>query len=456
MSSILPNDLINSLKGNPDFDYKAFVSLHDKEEKTSSIRFNPLKSISIDDYNIEGKVPWCNDAYYLKERPKFTLDPLFHSGCYYSQEASSMFVDYAIRKLGLNSISGIKALDLCAAPGGKSTLINSALNTNSLLVSNELIKSRVNILTQNMVRWGRSNIVISNNDPSAFSRLPGFFDFMLVDAPCSGSGMFHKDHSAIGEWSLANVKLCSERQKRILAQSLATLKSGGYLFYSTCSYSKEENEDIVDWLIDEFNFESINLDVDKNWSITESLSDIHNAISYRFYPHLLNGEGFFFSVLKRKDDQESFSMKKVKSEKSNIPIHLALDWVDMSNHIGFMQNSYLHVFPDVFENDLFALKKSLYLKNAGIEVGEVKGKELIPSHDLALSNIVLDSIQSIDLSLDQAVNFLRKENISNDINVNNLRGWVLMKYKNINIGWIKAMPNRINNYYPKEIRIWNL
>jgi len=455
MSNILPNDLLSLLKGDPSFDYEAFIAIHNKEEKTSSIRINPVKNFQIADYVIESAIPWCEHAYYLKTRPVFTLDPLFHSGCYYSQESSSMFLDYLTRKLNLH-LEPIKALDLCAAPGGKSTLLNSALHDDSLLVANEIIKSRVNILTTNLVRWGNSNTVVSNNDPSAFGRLPGYFDLMVVDAPCSGSGMFHKDHSAIDEWSLANVKLCSERQQRILGQSLSALKTGGYLFYSTCSYSNEENEDIVDWLINEFEMESVAVEVDASWGISVTTSKLHQATGYRFYPHLLKGEGFFCAVLRKKEEQDTFSMKKIKKEKNVAPQHIAQEWVNAERHYSFLQHNFLHVFPKQNEQDLQALQSVLYLKNAGTEIGELKGKTLVPSHDLALSNLVRADLPHIDLELDQAQNYLRKEQLPSSVNPENLSGWILARYKGTNLGWIKAMPNRINNYYPKEIRIWNL
>lgn len=457
MSNILPNDLINSLKGNPAFDYEAFTAIHEKEEKTTSIRFNPDKIDNIGKLQVDaaGSIPWCENAYYLKERPIFTLDPLFHSGCYYSQEASSMFIDYVMRRLDLNK-DAIKALDLCAAPGGKSTLLNSYLRSDCLLVSNEIIKARVNILSDNLIRWGNPNVVVTNNDPSAFGRLPGYFDLMVVDAPCSGSGMFHKDHSAIDEWSLANVKLCSERQQRILGQSLSTLRQGGYLFYSTCSYSKEENEKIVDWLIDEFDMEAINIDIPAEWGITVSASDLHKAPCYRFYPHLLKGEGFFLAVLRKKGAQSSFSMKKVKKEKNPAPQDIASKWINSEGLYTFLHKDTLHVFPTKYEHDLQALQNVLYIKNAGTEIGTLKGKEFIPEHDLALSTLIREDIPSIALNLEQAQNYLRKEPLPIEVNTENLKGWVLVRYSNVNLGWIKAMPNRINNYYPKEIRIANL
>lgn len=455
MSNKLPIDLIDHLKEDPHFNYEAFVAIHDKEEKTSSIRFNDRKLVNKELYDIDKEIPWCTNGYYLKKRPVFTLDPLFHAGCYYSQEASSMFLDLAIRQLNLDK-EAIKALDLCAAPGGKSTLVNSALNGDSLLVANEIIKSRVNILQENLMKWGNPNVVVANNDPSAFGRLPGYFDLMVVDAPCSGSGMFHKDHDAIDEWSLANVKLCSERQKRILAAALPALKQDGYLFYSTCSYSRDENEDILDWIIDEFGFESISVEIKEEWSIDLTNSLKHSAAGYRFYPHKVGGEGFFFAVLKKKDEQSSFSMKRVKMEKNPAPQQIAKEWVNADGLYTFQHNDNLHIFPKAYEQDLAALRNVLYLKNAGTAIGKLTGKELIPNHDLALSTRIKSDIQSIDLDLEDALNFLRKETLQADVNVDNLKGWVLMRYMNVNLGWIKAMPNRINNYYPKELRIVNL
>src|SRR5690606_4280290 len=240
MSNFLPNSLIQRLGVNPTFDKDAFIAAHEDGNQITSIRLNPFKPTELDFYLSE-QVQWCDRGYYLANRPQFTLDPLFHAGAYYVQEASSMFIAHIIQTLGLDK-EALFAADVCAAPGGKSTLLNSYLHPNSLLLSNEIIKSRSIILQENLTRWGASNVVVSNNDPSAFRRLPGFFDLLLVDAPCSGSGMFRKDEDAIDEWSEANVKLCSERQQRILSEVLTALKTNGYLIYSTCSYSQEENE----------------------------------------------------------------------------------------------------------------------------------------------------------------------------------------------------------------------
>lgn len=452
MSNRLPNDLINRLKNELPNDWQEFVNLHDTEAKTNSVRFNPLKPIDKANFAIASPVPWCDRGYYLAQRPVFTLDPYFHAGCYYSQEASSMFLQHAIQQLGLDQ-QPLKALDLCAAPGGKSTLMISALHPDSFLLSNEIIKSRAKILAENIVRWGYPNVAVTNNDPSAFKHLPGYFDFIMVDAPCSGSGMFHKDHAAIDEWSLANVKLCSERQQRILANSMSSLAEGGVLFYSTCSYSREENEDIVDWLVEEFGMEPLTLEVNSEWGIEQTQSTKHGAAGYRFYPHKVRGEGFFFAALRKSVPQPGFSYKRDKGEKNNAPKDVAERWLDMAGLYAFQHQENLHVFPQRYEQDLNALQRVLYFKEAGTMIGKLVKKELIPSHDLAMSVRILDTLPQIELDREVALQYLHKDALDSSINPQGLTGWVLVTYGGANLGWIKAMPNRINNYYPKEARI---
>jgi 16S rRNA C967 or C1407 C5-methylase (RsmB/RsmF family) len=250
----LPGKFLESLQGIEGFDKDAFVKVHESDVQVTSIRVNPWKaanssivngelsigesfnlSASNDGENqnetsihhsrfiIHEKVPWSQFGFYLKERPSFTFDPFFHAGRYYVQEASSMFLEQAFKQL-IDLSKPIKVLDLCAAPGGKSTHIQSLISTESLLVSNEIIRSRNNILVDNVIKWGSTNVIVSNNDPSSFQKLEGYFDVMVVDAPCSGSGLFRKDEEAIDEWSLNNVQLCSQRQQRILADALPTLK----------------------------------------------------------------------------------------------------------------------------------------------------------------------------------------------------------------------------------------
>ena len=248
--------------------------------------------------NQSGTVQWSSNGFYLQKRPSFTLDPLFHAGAYYVQEASSMFLEEALKQT-VDLSQPIKILDLCAAPGGKSTLIQSVINNESLLVSNEVIKTRVNILSENITKWGAANVIVTNNDAKDFQRLPNYFDVIVVDAPCSGSGLFRKDREAISEWSEQNVHLCSQRQQRILADVLPALKEDGVLIYSTCSYSEEEDEQIADWLVEEFKVQSLKFKVEEEWGIVETQSSKQNASGYRFYPDKVKGEGFFIAVFKK-------------------------------------------------------------------------------------------------------------------------------------------------------------
>ncbi|WP_437920108.1 methyltransferase RsmF C-terminal domain-like protein [Sphingobacterium sp. LRF_L2] len=455
MSNFLPNELVKRLSEDKAFDTEAFIEVHEKSDRITSIRLNSRKKV-VASFPRMNDIPWCDKGYYLTDRPIFTLDPLYHGGSYYVQEASSMFIAHILKELGLVNRS-VKALDLCAAPGGKSTLINSYLGEDSLVVCNEVIKSRANILMDTMARWGTANVVVTNNDPSAFGRLPGYFDLLVVDAPCSGSGMFRKDSDAIDEWSLANVKLCSDRQKRILAESLSSLVSKGYLIYSTCSYSAEENEELLDWVCSTYDFESVRIDIDPVWGIEETLSAKSNAFGYRFYPHKLGGEGFFVGVLKKRMEQESFTRKKSKPEKSNVPLKEIEKWIDDSSSFSsFIHADNIHIFPKLYEEDLKWLQNVLYIKNAGTSIGKWTGRELIPSHELALSLYIKDTLPFQEVDLETARQFLRKEVLDRESFNEAENGWCLVRYEGINLGWVKLLPNRVNNYYPKEARIVNL
>lgn len=273
--SKLPASLMASLTNIKGFDKQAFEGVHASGEQVTSIRVNPEKLIrqTADDkrqiardewqsyptshvsrftsHEIQSAVPWCPYGYYLPSRPSFTFDPLFHAGTYYVQEASSMFLWEALKQTVGDNTAGLKVLDLCAAPGGKSTLLASYF-TNGLVIANDVIRSRAAILVENLTKWGADNTVVTNNDPKDFAELQGFFDVMVVDAPCSGSGLFRRDEETINEWSEDTVALCSQRQQRILADALGALKQDGVLIYSTCSYSKQEDEDILDWICEEY------------------------------------------------------------------------------------------------------------------------------------------------------------------------------------------------------------
>ncbi|TZF83288.1 RNA methyltransferase [Pedobacter sp. BS3] len=449
MSTILPSSFINSLKKNFNIEEELFFDVHEKAEKVVSIRLNPQKITS--EFDNKTPVPWCNLGRYLDERPSFIADPLFHAGTYYVQEASSMFLEQVI-KTATNPADRLKVLDLCAAPGGKSTHLLSLISSESLLVSNEIIKSRVSTLTENISKWGNTNVVVSNNDPKDFASLTDFFDVVVVDAPCSGSGMFRKDPETVKEWSESTVALCSQRQQRILADIYPALKQNGILIYSTCSYSAEENEQIADWLCDTFDLTSVQIPVDKSWNIIETQSDRHQCYGYRFYPHKVKGEGFFITCFKKNDGSTSSLTWKYKPEKVN-PAHkdIIAQWIssDANYHLLPVGDMYTIVRTD-HAPDIQHLQSRLYLKKAGTIAGKIAGKDLIPDHDLALSLLVSAAVNRVTVDEQTALKYLRKDDIRIDTSV---KGWALICYQDKALGWAKLLPNRVNNYYPKELRI---
>ena len=448
----VPEELLQSLQEVEGFDEKAFISVHEKRSPVVSIRINPQK-ISVSPFPGSDKIPWSSTGYYLPHRPSFTLDPLLHAGAYYVQEASSMFLEQCIRQT-VDTDSKLKVLDLCAAPGGKSTLVQSVISEESLLVSNEVIKTRVGALLENISKWGNANVIVTNNDPRDFSRLKYYFDVMVVDAPCSGSGLFRRDPDAISEWSTAAVDICSMRQQRILADAYDCLKQRGVLIYSTCSYSPEEDENICDWLMSNYELDSLKINTDATWNIVETISEKKHAYGYRFFPDKLNGEGFYIACFRKNDGGLSTELrtKKTKTAKLNASERSIIQpWIRGNSMVDFYHNGdEVYAFPESTEEDLLTIHSNLYIKKAGIPVGKLVRNELLPAHELALSGIVDDKLFSISLKNEEALQYLRKEEVTL---TDARRGWALVKYEGQLLGWIKMLGNRINNYYPKEWRI---
>ena len=439
----VPSALIRSLQTATGFHQEAFEAVHASGEQIVSIRLNPSKPFDHSHLPITETVNWCEHGKYLSERPFFTFDPFLHAGAYYVQEASSMFLWQAIKQL-IPMTTGKKVLDLCAAPGGKSTLLASYFK-DGLVVANEVIKNRANILVENCCKWGTGQILVTNNDPSHFQSVPGFFDVLVIDAPCSGSGLFRKDPDAIEEWSEANVELCSQRQQRILADAIPCLAEDGVLIYSTCSYSQAEDEAICDWLIDALQMESLSL------KIVETFSPVNRATGYRFYPDQVKGEGFFLACFRKKTAGYTGKMKlkalamtsksQVQQLKSQITLPENLTYFDQKEAIRAIETQWV--------KDLSTLASHLYIKKAGIEIASLKGRDLVPSHELALSNWYLEGYPSVELDLETALLYLKRKEFS----VEGQKGWNLMRYGGLQMGWAKILPNRINNYYPAEWRI---
>ena len=452
MSQVLPHSLINSLIDLPGFNKEAFLSVHENPKQITSIRLNPLKpTAATTDLPVKANVPWCERGRYLSERPSFTLDPVFHGGAYYVQEASSMFLDYVIKQIYKNEPAPTRVLDLCAAPGGKSTLLAAAL-PNSFIVSNEVIKTRVSVLSENISKWGSDHVIVTNNDPKDFKRLPSYFDLMVVDAPCSGSGLFRKDADAINEWSEANVQLCSLRQQRILTDAVGSLKQNGYLIYSTCSYSREEDEEICDWIVKQFALESVKINIDSSWAIVETISDKHAAAGYRFYPDKVPGEGFFIACFRQTNAVDNFYNYHNKTSMAPKQIQSIV--------APFLKHAEDYVIRDLKEIVIASLKKweeeiaiisnALNVRKSGVAVGTVKGKDLIPHHELALSHLLAADIPAVNLQKEDALKYLRRQDLAFE---NEKKGWTLCRYGDINLGWMKVLPNRVNNYYPTNWRI---
>ncbi|MFN8253350.1 MAG: RNA methyltransferase [Ferruginibacter sp.] len=453
----LPEALLQSLNGLKGFDKENFTRAHQSGEQVTSIRLNPAKPVNqFSILNFQFPIPWCRNGYYLPERPSFTLDPLFHTGAYYVQEASSMFLETAIQQT-VDLSQPLKVLDLCAAPGGKSTLIQSLLNKDSFLVSNEVIKSRVSILAENITKWGAANVVVTNNDPKDFQRLENYFDVIVVDAPCSGSGLFRKDPDAVNEWSENNVQLCSQRQQRILADVLPALKDGGVLIYSTCSYSAAEDENITDWLTGEYGLQSLSLQTETGWGIVETISPGQQAPSYRFYPDKIKGEGFFIAAFKKEGHVMYQAMQgkhhKQTAKATTAEINVVKPYLQESDGFSFIkQEDTVLALPFCVAEELLVLKSALYIKKAGITLGKVIREELVPDHELALSTFLHPSIPVIDLDETTALQYLRRQDIRPPTSV---KGWALAAYRDLPLGWVKILPNRINNYYPAAWRIVN-
>ncbi|MFV0391011.1 MAG: methyltransferase RsmF C-terminal domain-like protein [Paludibacteraceae bacterium] len=391
------------------------------------------------------EVAWCDSGYYLAERPLFTADPYLHAGVYYVQEASSMFLQQVLEQFVSKKDV---VLDLSAAPGGKSMLISQFLDSEGFLVSNDIVRSRANILAENLIKWGNSNIFVGNNTPKDFQRLPSFFDVLVVDAPCSGEGMFRKDAGAIAEWSEQNVRMCSIRQKDILRDVWHTLKTDGILIYSTCTFNREENEENVKWIEETLGAECLTINT-KNFpeiAVTDK--------GLRFYPHKTKGEGFFISAL-RKTAQSPTPKRKPKN-KPNIKIDSAV--LSLRNQLKepgrweiVSENSIVSAVDKIHTEKVELLRNHLKTMHFGITLAEQKGKDFIPDISLALSKYLNEAvIRTVEVEIDIAIKYLQKEAI---ILPNIEKGYILLKYQSVPIGWVKNVGNRCNNLYPNEWRI---
>lgn len=382
------------------------------QETPVSVRYNPFKPVS-DMFDGE-RVPWCKDAYWLKDRPKFTLDPLLHAGAYYVQEAGSMFLDQVLRQYVSTPVC---MLDLCAAPGGKSTLARAALSEGSLLISNEPDRRRANILMENMQKQGHRDVYVTNNYAKDFRASKIMLDVILTDVPCSGEGMFRRDEGAIKEWSVQNVRKCAELQRSIVKEIWHCLRPGGLLIYSTCTFNLQEDEENVRWIIEELGADILPVETRQEWGITGSLLDGFDVPVYRFIPGITRSEGLFMCVLR----------KHGESQTCHRPVEKQL--------------------------------KRLRILYDGAPKGERKGKDIIPSHaEALLAPLHIGGMDNaypcVGLSLEDALRYLHREAII--LPADTPKGYVAVTYNGLRLGFVKNLGHRANNLYPKEWAIRNL
>lgn len=420
-----------------------------EEPSVPSIRINRAK------WNknpVSGEpVSWCSAGYYLERRPSYKADPLFHAGCYYPQEASSMFLEEVYRQV--KPVSGkIRILDLCGAPGGKSTHLSYLLGTDGWLTANDAIRQRAGILSENITKWGSLNTLVTWNDPSDFGNIKNFFDIILVDAPCSGEGMF-RDAEAVRQWSEAHAEHCTARQKRILMDVWPALRKDGVLIYSTCTFNPSENEYNIKWFSENAKAVSIRLDISHFDTITEILHQ--NTYGYAFYPDKVKGEGLFISVLRKEEDDKA-SSSVYKKMKLSIPGKEELskvgEWTTCEpGSVVRFGNELIVTAPDAGEYSL--LSRHLRIIKPGTKVCTVKGTSFIPSPELALSTCLRkDSFPAVDLDYEGAVSYLRRESTAIRASA---PGWNIIRYNGVNLGFINRTGNRVNNYFPVEWRIKN-
>jgi 16S rRNA C967 or C1407 C5-methylase (RsmB/RsmF family)/NOL1/NOP2/fmu family ribosome biogenesis protein len=452
MATPFPPEFESRMKIQLGESWSGFADAHEQPAPVS-IRMNPRKTTPDTTLPV---VPWTKHGRYLPLRPVFTLDPTFHAGAYYVQEASSMFLEEVFKQAVPNDRS-IRVLDLCAAPGGKSTHILSLINSDSLLVSNEVIRSRVSVLTENLQKWGHQNVIVTNNDAADFQRLPDAFDVIVLDAPCSGEGLFRKDPDAMREWSTANVELCAARQKRIIADVWPTLRAGGILIYSTCTYNQQEDEENLLWLKREHDIESLALEIDNTWNIEKVTRE--GITGYKFYPDKIRGEGFFISVIRkpglfegepvhnaRKNSVSAFASPTPRVEEQ------LRSWVQNPDHKKFiLRESTLQFFPLQHFAFLEQVSRNLRIHMAGTFIGNLKYDKIVPEHALALSTEINAShFFKVELSEHEALSYLRRESLRVDVEY---KGFALATFKKLHLGWMNVITGRINNLYPQEWRI---
>jgi 16S rRNA C967 or C1407 C5-methylase (RsmB/RsmF family)/NOL1/NOP2/fmu family ribosome biogenesis protein len=404
--------------------------------------------------NLVERVPWCKNGFYLKERPSFTFDPLFHAGVYYVQETGSMFLEQVVREYVKEPV---KCLDLCAAPGGKTTHLLDLLPRGSLLVANEVISNRCTVLEENLTKWGIP-IVVTHNRPEEIGECmygEDAFDVIVADVPCSGEGMFRKDRGeSVGEWNIMSATVCAARQRKIVQDVWKSLREGGLFVYSTCTYTTEENEDIVRFIVEELGAESLPVPLREEWGICPALQG--NNSLYRFFPHRTRSEGFSLAVLRktagRGGERGKRRRKPFVSSYSHEGQRIARHLLQEGDFVIEQRGEMLYALSKALAEDCRTLLKRLRVLSMGIRLGALKGKDFVPDHALAMSTIRNPSaFPTVELTGEMAIRYLRKENIVLPEKTD--RGYVLLCFEGVPLGFVKHLGNRTNNLYPPAWRI---
>ncbi|MDD2559508.1 MAG: rRNA cytosine-C5-methyltransferase [Bacteroidales bacterium] len=462
-----------------------------EEDLPVSLRLNTAKctteeAISCLPASVQGTVPWFPEAFYLEQRPAFIFDPLLHAGMYYVQEASSMFsaraIHAALETMQLSD-RAVRMLDLCAAPGGKSTLAASVLPKGSLLLANEIVPSRAKILDENLIKWGTVDVVVTQNEAADFNGLSAAFDLILADMPCSGEGMFRKEPEALVAWSEDYIRSCALRQRNILTQCWNSLRPGGCLIYSTCTYNTLENEENVLWAAEQLGARILPVECHPEWNIHPAIGVDFPA--YRFFPHRTKGEGFFLALLLKeeqatanspvgqeiKQQEDLFKPGRPKGKNkisagriSGKVVNELIDkktaaylssWFDEPGayEISLLPQGIYSAFPEQHSEFLAQISSSLHILRAGIYLGEYKGGQFIPNISLALSTALKPEkhFPAYELDRQQALSYLKRESML--LSEQCPRGQVLMSYKGKALGWVNNLGIRANNRYPQSWRI---
>lgn len=425
-------------------------------EPSVSVRINPAKAGSPSEIFgnlVSGPVEWNRHAAFLSERPAFTLDPLIHAGAYYVQDSSAMFPGKAFRdvldKVLESGIISPKVLDLCAAPGGKTTDISASLRESCkggyLLISNEIMKQRAAVLADNAAVWGDPSVVVTSVDPKAFGTLPGFFDIIVADVPCSGEGMFRKDYEAVSQWSEENVALCQARQRRIVADVWPSLAEGGFLVYSTCTFNNLENDDNVKWICSEFGAEIIGID---------SCGLLRTECGVSLVPGFVRGEGQYCAVLRKTSPSAGTAACSGRQQDrwQKLPeAHASIIRPLLDEEMAMIVKDGRIVAVPEYVRCLLSMLEPLRPLARGLAVGMFKGKDFIPDADLALSlSLRRGAFNEFEVNRETALSFLHRDPVRLP---DAERGILLLVYRGLPIGFVKNLGNRCNSLHPLHRRI---